>query len=118
MISSRHRSVARLATAVLATAALGLATAAPAAAHNDKQRTDKMRSEYSAGTNIPLLSSPNVNLVASKPGSAGISGCFTKTAPLFVSRLDQGLRRKRPARPGADRHDAEPAVRERGDELR
>ncbi len=89
MISSRHRSVARLAIAVLATAALGLATAAPAAAHNDKQRTDKMRSEYSAGTNIPLLSSPNVNLVASKPGSAGISGCFTKTAPLFVmSSLD------------------------------
>ena len=89
MISSRHRSVARLATAVLATAALGFATATPAAAHNDKQRTDKMRSEYSAGTNIPLLSSPNVNLVASKPGSAGISGCFTKTAPLFVmSSLD------------------------------
>jgi hypothetical protein len=89
MISSRHRSFARLATALLATAALGFATAAPAAAHNDKQRTDKMRSEYSAGTNIPLLSSPNVNLVASKPGSAGISGCFTKTAPLFVmSSLD------------------------------
>ena len=84
MIWTRTRVAARATLAGAAAVALSLTAAAPASAHSDKERTDKMRSEYSAGTNIPLLSSPNVNLVASKPGSAGISGCFTKTAPLFV----------------------------------
>src|SRR5688500_11558481 len=79
-----HSALARSAFAGLAAVALTLGSALPAAAHSDKERTEKMRSEYSAGTNIPLLTSPNVNLVASEPGSAGISGCFTKTAPLFV----------------------------------
>ena len=89
MTWTRTRVVARIMMACVATAALSLTAAAPASAHNDKERTEKMRSEYSAGTNIPLLSSPNVNLVSSNPGSAGISGCFTKSAPLFVmSNLD------------------------------
>jgi len=69
--------------------ALTATTVAPASAHGDKQRRAKMRAEYSAGMNVPLISSPNVNLVASEPGSAGISGCFMRTAPLFVmSNLD------------------------------
>ncbi len=85
----RTRVAARVATAVAATAALTLSSAGAASAHADKERIEKMRSEYSAGTNVPLLTSSNVNLVASNPGSAGISGCFTKTAPLFVmSNLD------------------------------
>ena len=76
---------------VAACAALGLLVAVPgtASAHGDRERAEKMRTEYSAGANIPLISSPNVRLVGSQPGSAGISGCFTKTAPLFVmSSLD------------------------------
>lgn len=89
MLLTRTRVVARLVTAIAATAALCLGFATPASAHGDKERADNLRSEYSAGTNIPLVNSPNVNLVASQPGSAGISGCFTKTAPLFVmSSLD------------------------------
>ncbi len=79
------RSVATLALA----GALSALSLSPASAHSDKERIDKMRSEYSAGTNIPLINSPNVNLVASNPGSAGISGCFMKSAPIFVmSNLD------------------------------
>jgi hypothetical protein len=87
MLSTRQRAAARLATALLAATGLGLGAAAPASAHGDDERSP--RGEYSAGTDIPLLSSPNVNLVGSHPGSTGISGCFTKTAPLFVmSNLD------------------------------
>jgi hypothetical protein len=78
------RAAVRWVTAVAATAALILTVAPPASAHTDKERMEKMRSEYSAGMNIPLVASPNVNLVASNPGSAGISGCFMKSAPLFV----------------------------------
>ncbi len=84
MNQTRLRAVVRLVTAVAATAALSLTAASPASAHSDKERIEKMRSEYSAGMNIPLVASSNVNLVASDPGSAGISGCFMKSAPLFV----------------------------------
>ena len=42
-----------------------------------------------ADQNIPLISSSNVSLVSSNPSSAGISGCFMRTKPLFVqSNLD------------------------------
>ncbi|MGH3329899.1 MAG: hypothetical protein ACRDPJ_01220 [Nocardioidaceae bacterium] len=89
MISTRLRVAARLATALAAMAALTFTAAGPASAHGDRERIEKMRSEYSAGINVPLITSPNVNLVASNPGAAGISGCFMKTAPLFVmSNLD------------------------------
>lgn len=83
------RAAARLITALAATLAVVVASGGAAHAHGDKERTDKMRSEYSAGTNIPLISSANVNLVATQPGSTGISGCFMKSAPVFVmSNLD------------------------------
>lgn len=83
------RAAARLITALAATLAVVAASGGAAHAHGDKERTDKMRSEYSAGTNIPLISSANVNLVATQPGSTGISGCFMKSAPVFVmSNLD------------------------------
>jgi len=89
MLLTRTRVAARLVMAIAVTAALSLGFATPASAHGDRERADTLRSEYSAGMNIPLINSPNVNLVASNPGSAGISGCFTKTAPTFVmSSLD------------------------------
>ena len=63
--------------------------APPASAHGDADRMERLRNELSADSNIPLIASPNVELLASVPGSTGISGCFTKTAPLFVmSNLD------------------------------
>jgi hypothetical protein len=72
-----------------ATAALILAPAGAAFGHGDQDRTEKMRSEYSAGTDVPLITSDKVNLVASRPGATGISGCFMKSAPIFVmSNLD------------------------------
>ncbi|MCW2833460.1 MAG: hypothetical protein JWN68_1413 [Nocardioides sp.] len=76
-----------------ATAALilgaSVALTSPALAHGDRDRMDQKRSEYDAGLNAPVVMSPSVSLVDSNPGSAGISGCFMKTAPLFVmSGLD------------------------------
>jgi hypothetical protein len=89
MIAKPFRTAARAMTVLAATAALTLVPASGASAHADKERTDKMRAEYSAGTNIPLISSANVNLVAMRPGATGISGCFMKSAPIFVmSNLD------------------------------
>jgi hypothetical protein len=89
MTPALARGAARAVTVLAATAALVLAAAGAASAHGDKERTDKMRSEYSAGTDIPLISSPNVNLVTTRPGATGISGCFMKSAPIFVmSNLD------------------------------
>ena len=42
-----------------------------------------------ADQNIPLIASTNVTLASSNPSSAGISGCFMRTKPLFVqSNLD------------------------------
>lgn len=58
-------------------------------AHGDRDRLDQKRSEYDARLNAPVAMSPSVSLVDSNPGSAGISGCFMKTAPLSVmSGLD------------------------------
>ncbi|CAA9382307.1 MAG: hypothetical protein AVDCRST_MAG60-984 [uncultured Nocardioides sp.] len=76
------------AAAALALAA-SVALTSPALAHADRDRMDQKRSEYDAGLNAPVAMSPSVSLVDSEPGSAGISGCFMKTAPLFVmSGLD------------------------------
>lgn len=76
-----------------ATAALilgaSVALTSPALAHGDRDRLDQRRSEYDARLNDPVAMSPSVSLVDSNPGSAGISGCFMKTAPLSVmSGLD------------------------------
>lgn len=71
------------------TLAASVALTAPALAHGDRDRMETKRSEYTAGMNVPVAMSPNVSLVGSNPGSAGISGCFMRTAPLFVmSGLD------------------------------
>lgn len=77
-------------------AALALAasvvSASPALAHGDRDRMDDKRAEHETGLNVPVAMSPSVSLVDSNPGSAGISGCFMETAPLFVmSGLDSVL---------------------------
>jgi hypothetical protein len=60
-----------------------------AGAHDGSDHVEEVRARHAGALEAPLLSSPNVELVSSNPGSAGISGCFTKTAPLFVmSNLD------------------------------
>lgn len=33
--------------------------------------------------NVPVLASPNVDLVASRPGTSAISGVFSRSAPFF-----------------------------------
>lgn len=85
-------TVTRLLSLLAAGSALLIATAglAPAAsAHGDADRIQRLRTELGADSNVPLIASPNVSLLASVPGSTGISGCFMRTAPLFVmSNLD------------------------------
>jgi hypothetical protein len=59
--------------------------AAPAAAHGDRERLQQVRQDLLAeGEGTPLLSG-NVQHLRNEPGTAGISGCFMKTEPLFVT---------------------------------
>ncbi len=85
----------RTLTALLVAACLVLAMPGPASAHGDRQRAEEMRKAYAAdggsptSANVPLIESSNVSLLSTHPGSAGISGCFMKSAPVFVmSSLD------------------------------
>jgi hypothetical protein len=78
-------------SSLLAALTLGasVALAAPALAHGDRDRMQEKRSAYDGGLDAPVATSPTVSLVDTNPGSAGISGCFMRTAPLFVmSGLD------------------------------
>ena len=76
----------------LAVLALVLGVPASASAHGDRQRAERFREAYAGeagGLRVPLVASGNVSLLSSNPGSAGISGCFLRSAPLFVmSALD------------------------------
>jgi hypothetical protein len=66
-----------------------LLTGAPAHAHGDPDRIAQQRALLSSDQQVPLIASNNVSLVSSNPSSAGISGCFLRTKPLFVqSNLD------------------------------
>jgi hypothetical protein len=89
---SSRSSLRRLLTVLLTVVGVVLAVAAPATAHGDSQRAEEFRRAYAGdagGLRVPLLSSGNISLLASRPGSAGISGCFLHSAPLFVmSSLD------------------------------
>ncbi len=77
------------AAASVALLAGSILTAVPAQAHDDQERIAQQRELLSSEQNIPLISSNNVSLASSNPSSAGISGCFMKTKPLFVqSNLD------------------------------
>jgi len=79
--SHRPSSLAALGGSV----ALLLACAAPAVAHGDRERIEKMQQTYSATALAPLVASSNVTHLRQVPGQAGISGCFMKTKPLFVT---------------------------------
>ena len=78
------RTPARLAALAGLTVAL-VAAAAPAQAHGDPGRIDAIRSTVAPDSSVPLVTSPNVSLVSSRPGTAGISGCFLRTDELFVT---------------------------------
>src|SRR5688500_15170225 len=81
----------RILPAAVATLSLAASVvlASPALAHSERDRMEQKRSEHDGGLNVPAAMSSSVSLVDSNPGSAGISGCFMKTAPLFVmSGLD------------------------------
>jgi len=66
-----------------------LLTGVPAQAHGDPDRIARQRALLSSDQQVPLIASNNVSLVSSNPSSAGISGCFLRTKPLFVqSNLD------------------------------
>jgi hypothetical protein len=91
--STARTLTARTLTALTAAAAVTFAAAPSALAHGDhgkdSQRAERLRDAYTDGTSVPLLNSPNVRLAATFPETAGISGCFLKSAPLFVmSSLD------------------------------
>ncbi len=85
MYKSRLRAAATMAGVFAATAAVSLSTAAPASAHGDRQHIEQMQAEYAAGSNVPGLMSGNVEHVRNVPGQVGISGCFMKTKPLFIT---------------------------------
>ena len=68
------------------TVGASLAIAPPASAHGDKGRDlqEARISLIAAGDDTPMQSG-NVQHLGNRPGTAGISGCFMKTAPLFVT---------------------------------
>ncbi|NYD58318.1 hypothetical protein BKA08_002556 [Nocardioides marinisabuli] len=75
---------------VLAAAALALtsmAVSAPAqGADPDDVRSQMLeRAAQQPGTTASLVASDNMAQVSTNPGQVGISGCFTATAPLFVT---------------------------------
>ncbi len=59
-------------------------TAPPATAHGGGDRNREVRTQLLAEDDTPLLSG-NVAHLANRPGTLGISGCFMRTAPLFVT---------------------------------
>ena len=88
----RPRPLTSVAVVGLAVLALVLCVSTPASAHGDRQRAERFREAYAGdagGLRVPLVASSNVSLLSSNPGSAGNSGCFLRSAPLFVmSALD------------------------------
>src|SRR6478672_13667147 len=75
--------------AALATSALALGTAlgvaGPAAAHGDHARAHRAQSALAGEGGGALLESSNVTHLSSDPSQVGISGCFLRTAPIFVT---------------------------------
>lgn len=91
----------RLVPGVLAAAALaltsfgGLAAPALAAEPGDPDEVRRQMLERAAaqpGTTASLVSSQNIAQVDTDPSQVGISGCFTATAPLFVTSGLDSLR--------------------------
>jgi hypothetical protein len=67
------------------TVGASLAIAPPASAHGDRGADlREVRASLLAANDTPVLSG-NVQHLGNRPGTTGISGCFMKTAPLFVT---------------------------------
>ncbi|MQA62563.1 MAG: hypothetical protein GEU86_13965 [Actinophytocola sp.] len=85
------RQFRRAVTTVVLIAGLGIAGAPAAFAHpsddGDKphQSGQSKREQYTDGTSVPLISSPNVRLANTFPDVSAISGCFAKSAPYFYT---------------------------------
>ncbi len=77
------KTALRLTVALAPVAAMLALTPAPAQANTDELITRQAKLA-AAATSAPLQSD-RMTSVASKPGQAGISGCFMHTAPLFVT---------------------------------
>jgi len=83
---------------VLAAAALALAgipaLAAPAVAHGGSplDRLAEARAQLASGSLVPVSQSDRVATLSSNPSQVGVSGCFTETAPLFVTSGLDSLR--------------------------
>ncbi len=78
----------------LAAAGLLLTTvgaASPALAHGSPERNREVSTRLMAEDDT-LLTSGNVSSLSNHPGQVGISGCFTQTAPLFVTSGVESLR--------------------------
>jgi hypothetical protein len=77
----------------LAVGAASLAIAPPASAHGDRgaDLREQRNALIAAGDDTPMLSG-NVQHLGNRPGTAGISGCFLKTAPLFVTSGVESVR--------------------------
>ena len=70
-----------------------LALAPPASAHGDKGADlRKERAALLAGAGDTPMLSGNVQHLGNRPGTLGISGCFMKTAPLFVTSGVESVR--------------------------
>lgn len=72
-----------MASAVLLGSSLALGVVAPASAQGDRDRIERM-SLLADGTDT-ALESDNIAQLSSNPSQVGISGCFMKTAPIFVT---------------------------------
>ena len=77
------RPFVALATSALALGA-ALGVAGPAAAHSDHARP-RAQSALAGEGGGALLESSNVTHLSSDPSQVGISGCFMRTAPVFVT---------------------------------
>ncbi len=75
------------------TVGASLALAPPASAHGDKGADlREVRTSLLVGGDDSSMLSGNVKHLGNRPGTAGISGCFMKTAPLFVTSGVESVR--------------------------
>ncbi|MGH3648875.1 MAG: LVIVD repeat-containing protein [Micromonosporaceae bacterium] len=90
--AARRPVISRILIAGTVITALAGASATAIGAENDghdPRGWQKKRQDYTAGVNVPLVSTPNVHLVTTFPETQAISGVFAKSAPYFyVSSLD------------------------------
>ena len=84
---------ATLAAALLVALTTGLSVgAAPASADPDVTSIPEARARLAALPDTPLVSSSNVKHLSASPSQTGISGCFLRSAPVFVTSGLDSLR--------------------------